>query len=121
MRWRCCCLAGAGGFHRAALSRNRLPVVSVVELDEPLDLRNGKPWIVLVDVVQGTPGIEAVDDRVWKNTRAPHDGPSRYFSRYLLDQFALRPVDFRDCMCARHEQCSFLSGYRTAEWDALSR
>jgi hypothetical protein len=49
-------------------------------INEPLDLRDGKPRIVFVNEVKRLAGIVAVDDRVRQNACAAHDRPSRYFA-----------------------------------------
>ncbi len=63
------------------------------EFNEPLDFRDGKPWIVFVDEGKRIAHIETIDYRIRQNAGIPHDGPSRYFAGYPFDQFALRSVD----------------------------
>lgn len=45
-------------------SPGKLPTVGVGEFDEPLDLRNGKPWIIFADVSQRTARVETGDNGI---------------------------------------------------------
>jgi len=56
------------------------------KLDQPKDLRNSEPWIVLMNLLNARPRIEAVHNGIRQDASPAHNRSTRHLARNLLNQ-----------------------------------